>query len=163
MFLYDQHETGLPVHVYQSTIAERHFEYLCFVHRFGRDGDDSSTLFVLTATLDIENAIEFLILEMYLNLYSIGQTADNHFRFREVGSSLLFVIALSICVSNVPVDTDTYGLMSRSIAQRVQTADLFQTRIFASIRRFITVPVIGAVVVASALDYTNQLAVTIGI
>lgn len=59
--------------------------------------------------------------------------------------------ALSIWVAEIAVDADTCGLVFGDVTKRMYTAHLFLAGILASSTSFLTIFVVGAVVVMSAL------------
>lgn len=61
--------------------------------------------------------------------------------------------ALGVWVAKVAIDADADSLMSGSIAKRMQATLLLLTRILASMGDFITVSVVGAIVVMSAFNH----------
>lgn len=89
MFLDDQHEARQTIDVEQSAAAEVNLEDLRLWRIVAREVYDASTLFVLAVSLHIQHAIESGLGKMDLNLHAVGETADSHFRSREVSSKFV--------------------------------------------------------------------------
>lgn len=91
MFLYDQNEAGISVDMDQATVAKVHLEYFDACFGVWRQTDHTATIFILAVALDIEYTVEALLLDMYLYLNTIGQTADHHIWAWEVGAEVRVV------------------------------------------------------------------------
>lgn len=63
--------------------------------------------------------------------------------------------ALGVWIAQVAINADADSLVSSSIAKCVHATLLLLAGILASMGDFITISVIGAIIITFALDYTN--------